>query len=243
MVFGEQGLAVEFDLAQLGMQENLVILETGDDFVQLPELDELWTDLAQGPDELTGTGGGPGDAKRDTEVRDLRAALMRVRDGRVAGAFGGIGEPSVDARSCQPGVLGVVAEERGGEPVLHERFTQAGQDQRGGVVEPVEDALERGGDMCVKPVAGRRVVSGESVEVVSFVGGEAQRPGEGAEHLLGWLRTTRLLQTCVVVRRHPGQRRDFFASQARGAPPWPGHDTDVFRAERPSSVTEEIGEL
>src|SRR5664279_3747736 len=55
LVLGEQDLAVELDLAQLGMDQGFVVLEAGGDFLPLPDLGELRADLPQLADQRART--------------------------------------------------------------------------------------------------------------------------------------------------------------------------------------------
>ncbi len=106
----------------------------------------------------------------------------------------------------------MVAHQRLRQRVLGERLAEAGEHQRGGVAEPVENPSERGSDVGVEGCALGRIVSGDTVQVVAFVITEAKGAGQCREHLFRGLRATGLLEADVVVRRHPGQGSNLVAA-------------------------------
>lgn len=55
LVFGEQGLTVEFDLTQFGVQKRFVVFEARDDFMSLPELNEFGARITQRADKFAGS--------------------------------------------------------------------------------------------------------------------------------------------------------------------------------------------
>ncbi len=93
----------------------------------------------------------------------------------------------------------LVAEQRVGHPVLHQRLAEVGQDERRSVAEAVKHPQQRRGDVRRGRGRGRRAVPRDLEQVVAFVVGQPQRPGQGREHLLARLRAALLLEPRVVV--------------------------------------------
>ena len=142
--------------------------------------------------------------------------------GVVRASIPGSGEPPIRLVPVPPGLGHVIAEERHSQRILLERLAEGRDDERRGVLEPVEHAPERRGDIrgCGTPVG--RGMPGHAEQVVALIGGQTQRAGEGGEHLRARLRTAPLLEPRVVIGRHRGQLRDLLATQPRGAPPRAG---------------------
>lgn len=69
---------------------------------------------------------------------------------------------------------------------------------------------------------------------------EAQRPGERDKHPLRRRRTPLLLDSAVVVGRHPGQHRHLLAPQPAGAAPLPAGKPDILRLQRLTTRSEKI---
>ena len=76
-----------------------------------------------------------------------------------------------------------------------------------------------GGDLAARPGGRRRGLAGHPEQVVAFVGGEHQGPGQRGQHLARGVRAAGLLQPDVVVDRQAGQLGHFLTAQPRGAPP------------------------
>jgi hypothetical protein len=87
------------------------------------------------------------------------------------------------------------------------------------------------------------MMTAEPVEVVAFVDRQAQRAGEGREHLLRRLRPASLLEAGVVVGRHPGEVGDLLSAQTGNAASGARAEPDVFRTQVLAPVLEEVGEL
>nr|BFF26351.1 hypothetical protein GCM10025732_43160 [Glycomyces mayteni] len=150
------------------------------DLVAVPDLGELRRPLPQGRHELSGAGLGPHGAVGDPQGRDEGAALAVAVVGGVLLAFGRAGEPAVRVVAVEPGERGAVAEQGLREVVLDEGLAEVREDQRGCVLEPVEDAQERGGDVRAVADAGGEAVPGRAEQVVALLVGQAQGAGEEA---------------------------------------------------------------
>jgi hypothetical protein len=205
-----------------------VILEALGHLVPLPQPGELRAGLLQRPHEFPGPGLRAHRPVGGAQVRHLGAALPVPVVLGVAQPFGRDGEPAVDLAASQPRVLGFIPEQRFRHPVLHQRLAQVGQDQRRGVVEPVEHPQQRRGDVGRGRHPGRGTPPGHPEQVVPLVAGQPQRPGQRGQHLLARLRAALLLQAGVVVRGHRRQRGDLLAAQSPGPAPRPGGQPDVL---------------
>jgi hypothetical protein len=219
-----------------------VVLEALGDLVPFPQPGELRAGLGQRPHQLPGPRLRAHRAVGGAQVRDLGAALPVPVVLGVAQPFGGVGEPAVDLAAGQPGVPRPVPEQRFRHPVLHQRLAQAGQDQRRGVVEPVEHPQQRRGDVPGGRHRGRGAPPGHPEQVVSLVAGQPQRPGQRGEHRLARLRAAPLLQPGVVVRGHQGEPGDLLAAQAPGPPPHAGGQPDVLGSQLLAAVPQEAGQ-
>jgi hypothetical protein len=134
LVLGEEDLAVEFDIAQIVMDDRLVATGMGHNFVLVPDRLEFWVLL-----EKLGHDGGTL-AVRVTSGHGSSegghhgsALVLAVRLG-IDGALCGVGKPAVHDASGSTGELGLVPEEGDGETVLDESFTEVGHDLGWGVV-------------------------------------------------------------------------------------------------------------
>src|SRR3954468_20793946 len=87
-----------------------------------------------------------------------------------------------------------------------------------------------------------RVVTGDTVEVVAFIRGQAQRPCYRRQHLLARLRAAPLLQSRVVVGGHGGEQRDLLAAESGGATARAGRQADIRGMQRLAVATQEVGE-
>jgi hypothetical protein len=81
-----------------------------------------------------------------------------------------------------------------------------------------------------------------AVQVVAFVGGEAQRTRDRTEYLRARLRPALLFESCVVVGRHERQLRDLFAAQPRRASARSCGKPDVAGLQVLPVSAEELGE-
>src|SRR6202035_5364874 len=201
LVLVEQHLAVEFDRAELRVDEHLVVLETPRDLVPLPQVRELPARLLQGTDDLAGPRPRAHRPVGGAQVGDLGPALPVAVMLRVTQPLGRVGEPPVDLAPGQPRVAGPVTKQGGGHPVLHQRLAETGQDKRGGVVEPVEHAQQRWRYMRRDRGGRGSGVPRQLEQVIALVARQPQRAGERAEHLLAGLRAPLLLKAGGVVGR------------------------------------------
>ncbi len=71
--------------------------------------------------------------------------------------------------------------------------------------------------------------AGETEQVLAFVGVEAERPGQGGQHLRRGLRAAAAFQFDVVVHRRAGQLGDLVAAQSDHATARPGGEADFGR--------------
>lgn len=161
----------------------------------------------------------------------------------VHGALGGVGEPTVVRAAGQAGVLPLVAEESDGQPVLHQSLGQVRQHEGGSGVQSVQHPHQRGTEVTGATGTGWRVLAGQTEEVVAFVEGEPQPAGQRGQHLLRGVRSALLLQPCVVVGRHSGQRGDLLASQPTSPASGTNGQADVFGSERVAATAEEVSEV
>ncbi len=88
--------------------------------------------------------------------------------------------------------------------------------------------------------SGRGVVADEDEEVVAFVQGQPQGPGESRGDLDGGLRSTLLFQPGVVVGGHAGELRDLLAAQPLRTPARPLDQPDVAGPQHLTPATQEI---
>lgn len=102
-------------------------------------------------------------------------------------ALGGVHEPAVVGAAGQAGVVGLVAEEGDGQRVHREGVGHVGQHQGRRVVQAVQDPHQGRADVLGALEAGRGVVADEDEEVVAFVLGQPECPGEGRGDLDGGL--------------------------------------------------------
>jgi hypothetical protein len=208
----------------------------------LPQPGELRADLGQRPHEFPGPGLRAHRPVGGAQVRHLGPALPVPVALGVAQPFGRHGEPAVDLAAGETRVLGFIPEQGFRQPVLHQRLAQVGQDQRRGVVEPVEDPQQRRGDVRRGRHPGRGTPPGHPEQVVPLVAGQPQCPGQRGEHLLARLRPALLLQPGVVVRGHRGERGDLLAPQAPGPAPRPGGQPDILGSQLLPAVPQEPGQ-
>jgi hypothetical protein len=212
-------------------------------WMSVPQLDELRRALDQGRDERAGSRVRAHRPERRAQCRDLRPAVAVAIGLRVACALPvGPGEPAVDLAAVEPGVLRHVTEEGCGQAVLHERLAQIRDDERRGVLEPVEDPQEGRGHMRPGVGAIGRAVVGEAEEVVALVVGEAQRPRDRREHRRAGLRAPLLLEARVVVDGHRREERDLLPPQPRRAAASSGGQAGVARLQCLPVTAEEVGE-
>jgi hypothetical protein len=239
LVLGEQHLAVQLDRAELGMDERLVVLEAPGHLVPFPQPGELRARFLQRAHEFPGPRARPHRPVRGAQVRDLGAALPVPVVLGVAQPFRGIGEPAVDPAAGQARVRRLVAEQRGGHPVRHERLAEIGQDERRGVRQPVQHPQQRGRDVRRGRHGYRGIVPGHLEQVLTLAAGQPQRPRERGEHLLTRLRAAPLLEPGVVVDRHQRERRDLLTAQAPGPAARAGREPDVHRLQRLAALAQE----
>jgi hypothetical protein len=83
-------------------------------------------------------------------------------------------------------------------------------------------------------------MAGELEEVVAFVEGEPQRPGDGSDRRRGGTRAAALLQSRVEVGRHVCERRDLLAAQPGCPPAAAGAQADVLGLQCLTAVAQEI---
>ncbi|GEP48062.1 hypothetical protein MSA03_15700 [Microbacterium saccharophilum] len=86
-------------------------------------------------------------------------------------------------------------------------------------------------------------VTGQSEQVVSLRGVEAERPSQRREHLGGRLRSTPLLEPVEVVGRHRRELRDLLAPQTRRPAPRTAGEPDILRLQCVAAAAEELREL
>lgn len=142
-------------------------------------------------------------------------------------ALGRVHEPAVVATAGQTGVTGLVAEQRDGQGVHREGVDQVGGYQGRGIVQAVQDPHQCRADVVGAVETGRGVVADEDEEMIAFIQGQPQRPGERRGDLYGGLRSTLLLQPGVVVGGHAGELRDLLAAQPLRTPARPLDQPDV----------------
>jgi uncharacterized oxidoreductase len=221
-----------------------VVFEPSGYLVPRPQFPELLALPLQGVHHLAGTGVRTGQAVGRAQARDLGTALPRLVGEEIAGTVGGgVSEPAVDGTAGQTGVSGVITEEGDGESVLHQGLAEAGEDQRRGVVEPVEHPLQRWGDVGVERATLRRSVAGKPEEMVAFVDAQPESTSQRGKHLRRGLRPACLLESDVVVRRHGGQRCHLFAAKSAGTSTRSATEPDVLGVQVVATAVQEIGEL
>jgi hypothetical protein len=222
------------------MNERLVVLEAPGDLVPLPQPRELRAHLLQPAHQVACPRACPHRPVGGAQVGDQGAALPVPVLLWVAQPCRRVGEPAVDVAAGQARVPGSDAEQCLGHLIGHQRLPQAGQDQRGGVGQPVKDAQQRRDDM--RRGRGRRwsVVPGEPVQVVAFVAGQPERPGERGKHLLTRLRAAPLLQPGVIVGGHHGQGRDLLAAKPLRAATYTRGKAHVHGPQRLPAVPQEV---
>jgi hypothetical protein len=168
----EQGLAGQLQGADLGVHEAF----DGDrgcvDVVCVPRRPELCTAREQGAREPCCPGAGSAECDDLAQAGGEPPGEDQVVVGVVEPPCGGVGEPPVADAAGGSGVPGPVARERDAQRALPERLAELGDDLRGGAVQAVEDAQQADADILTGRAPGRRVVPGESEQVVTFVEGQ-----------------------------------------------------------------------
>jgi hypothetical protein len=154
--------------------------------------------------------------------------------------LGRVHEPAVVAAAGHTGVAGLVAEQRHGQRIHREGVDQVGLHQGRGVVHAVQDPHQRRADVFGALEASRGVVADEDEEMVAFVEGQSQRPGESRGDLDGGLRSTLLFQPGVVVGGHAGELRDLLAAQPLRTPARPLDQPDVPGAQHLTPAAQEL---
>jgi hypothetical protein len=82
-------------------------------------------------------------------------------------------------------------------------------------------------------------VSGEKNEVVAFLDGEAQAPGDGIDHLFRWLRPGAALESREIVDRHVREVRNFFPAQSGSSAAVSASETNILGLQRFPAGTDE----
>jgi hypothetical protein len=239
----EEHLAVELQLAQLGVDQPLAGLVDDADLVLVPHGGELLAPRQQvsddrlGPRPHAGVGGGLAEAGGED------AAVQGVVLGRVDPTGRRVGEPPVDDGPGQAGVAGLVAEEGHRHRRLDERLPQQRHHLGRGVLQAVEDAQHGGLDVVAAQHPVRLVVAGEAEQVVPLVEVEVQGPGQRPQDRLRRLRAAALLEAGVVVDRHPGEGGDLLPAQPAGAAAGPSGQPDLLGLQRLAPGPQEVGQL
>lgn len=91
------------------------------------------------------------------------------------------------------------------------------EDRHGHVAQPVDDAVHARRDVPRHLAAAGRGDAGDPVQVVALVLGEAERAGEGAEHLGRRVQRPALLEAHDVVDADARERGELLAAEASGA--------------------------
>jgi hypothetical protein len=239
----DQALPVQFQRPQPGMLDAFGFAVGTDDGVLAPDLGELLAGRQQRVDE----GGGA----RVLALAGVGSAQLCGHRPAVSGVLvcgidqprGGVGEPAVGQVALHPGVTGLVSDEREGEPVLGEGFTEVVHDLGGGVLHAVEDAQHAGVDVVATGDSLRGDVSGQAEEVVALVQGQAQAPGDGGEYLLGGVGAALLLDPAVVVGGHAAEGRDLLAAQAARPPAAAPGQADLLGLQGLAPGAQKVGEF
>ena len=125
-----------------------------------------------------GSGGIAASCQRCPQTRRMGAAVVFVGLLGKHQTLGRVHEPPVEAAAGQPGVAGLVAEQCDGQRVHREGVDQVAVHHGRGVVQAVQDPQQRRADMFRRLEAGRGVVPDEDEQMVAFVQGQPQRPGQ-----------------------------------------------------------------
>jgi hypothetical protein len=168
--------------------------------------------------------------------------MQLVVVGVVQRAVGRIGEPPVADAAGRTAVAGRVAGERDTERVLPQRLAELGDDLRGGVGEPVEDAQHARADVFAARAGRGRVVPGEAEQVVTFLPGQVQALGDRGDQAIRRVRPALTFQPAVVVGGEVAERGDLLAAQTAGAAPLPARQADVLGLQRLTAAAQELGE-
>ena len=111
------------------------------------------------------------------------------------------------------------------------------------VAEPVEHALHTWADVLRHMSVGGRSGTTHAVQVIPFIVGEAQCPGERTEQL--WRRVPRpaLLEPHEIFDADARERRELLAAKAGRASPRSGRQPYLLRAEPVAPGPQHCGEL
>lgn len=239
LVFGEQGLAVDVDLSQFGVDQRLVIRESLVHLMLLPKGRELLAPPPEFVGQFAGAGARPHRAESCTERRDLSTALSLMVVSRIAETFARrVDEPTVDLTSFQADEATTVPQEFRRWSILYQSLSQDRDDERRRVRQSVEHPQQRRRDVVVTVVAVRRIETRDPEQVVTFVRGQPERTGQGTEDLGARSCTTPLFNPREVIRRHPRQQGDLLPAQAGCAASTPSRESDVGGLQRRTATRE-----
>lgn len=177
----EQGLTGQFRGADLGVDQALDGDRPHADLVSVPRLAELVALLEQEVRQLRCPGAGAAQCGDVAQAGGEGAGEQRMVVGVVELSCGGVGEPPIADATGGSHVPGPVAGERDPQRALPESLLELGDDLRGRVVQAVEDAEQTGADTFAGRAARRRVVPGESKQVIAFVEAEAESLRDGGD--------------------------------------------------------------
>lgn len=104
----------------------------------------------------------------------------------------------------------MLALQQDGGPVLGEDLAQVGHDQGRGVAEQIEHPHQAGAGQVGRAVGGWGPVAGQVEQVVAFIVGQAQPPGQRTEQLGRGLAAAALLEAYDLVHRHAGEQGHLF---------------------------------
>jgi len=115
--------------------------------VAVPDAFELRTVCAESGDDGGGAAVWAVTGCRDPEVGHLNVGLEVLIGAGIDQPLGGIGEPPVDAAAGEAVVAGLVTEQHGREPVLHQGLGYVGDHLGRCVIQAVEHPHQSGADV------------------------------------------------------------------------------------------------
>ena len=119
--------------------------------------------------------------------------------------------------------------------------------ERGRRVQSFEERRDRGRHDAGQGASSRAECGaltqhGQPRELPTLFVVKTKRVGQRCDHTQRWSRVASLLETNQIVDADPGECRNFFAAQTRGAPAAAVGQADVTRLQLLAASTEELGQ-